>query len=56
MHVRDTIELYNFCKDSGMDIELKSFSEEESGTPRGRFDNSTLRKEFIFDWLVKKIG
>jgi hypothetical protein len=35
---------------------LKVFSTEETAASPGHIDNPTLAKEFVFDWLRRKLG
>jgi dienelactone hydrolase len=54
--VKDVVELYNYLLESGAKIDLKIFSEEETGASHGQVDNSTVGKIFIFDWIATKVG
>jgi hypothetical protein len=39
-----------------MPLTLKVFSTEETAASPGQMDNPTLAKEFVFDWLRRKLG
>jgi dienelactone hydrolase len=56
LDVKDGIALYHHGRKAGARIDLKIFSAEETGASHGQMDNPTLGKEFIFDWIVTKIG
>jgi dienelactone hydrolase len=53
--VEDAIEVHESGKRSGMPIALKVFSTEETAASPGHIDNPTLAKEFVFDWLRRKL-
>jgi hypothetical protein len=40
---------------SGLNHDVKVFSDEETGSAPGQLDNPTLAKEFAFDWLRRKL-
>jgi pimeloyl-ACP methyl ester carboxylesterase len=40
---------------SGLDHDLKVFTDEETASAPGQVDNPTLAKEFAFDWLRRKL-
>jgi dienelactone hydrolase len=54
--VENAIEVHESCKRSGVPLALKVFSTEETGASPGHIDNPTLAKEFVFDWLRRKLG
>ena len=41
---------------SGLNHDLKVFTDEETASAPGQLDNPTLAKEFAFDWLGRKLG
>ena len=41
---------------SGLNHDLKVFTDEETASAPGQLDNPTLAKEFAFDWLRRKLG
>ena len=45
---------YAYAKASGLDVELKVFSAEETGASHCQVDNPTIGQEYIFDWLAKQ--
>ncbi|WP_247517476.1 S9 family peptidase [Bradyrhizobium sp. 190] len=49
-------DLYKRRRTGGANIDLRVFSAEDTGASHGQADNPTLGKEFIFDWIVSKIG
>jgi dienelactone hydrolase len=53
--VEDAIEVHDSGKRSGMPLTLKVFSTEETAASPGHIDNPTLAKEFVFDWLRRKL-
>jgi hypothetical protein len=54
--VENAIEVHESAKRSGMPLALKVFSTEETAASPGHMDNPTLAKEFVFDWLRRKLG
>ena len=54
--VENAIEVHESAKRSGMPLTLKVFSTEETAASPGQMDNPTLAKEFVFDWLRRKLG
>jgi dienelactone hydrolase len=54
--VKDVVDLYNHLLGAGAKIDLKIFSEQETGASHCQIDNQTVGKGFIFDWISKKIG
>ena len=54
--VENAIEVHESAKRSGMPLALKVFSTEETAASPGHIDNPTLAKEFVFDWLRRKLG
>ena len=54
--VENAIDVHESCKQSGAPLALKVFSTEETAASPGHIDNPTLAKEFVFDWLRRKLG
>jgi dienelactone hydrolase len=54
--VENAIDIHESCKRSGAPLALKVFSTEETAASPGHIDNPTLAKEFVFDWLRRKLG
>jgi hypothetical protein len=54
--VANAIDVHESCKRSGAPLALKVFSTEETAASPGHIDNPTLAKEFVFDWLRRKLG
>ena len=54
--VGNAIDVHESCKRSGAPLALKVFSTEETAASPGHIDNPTLAKEFVFDWLRRKLG
>jgi dienelactone hydrolase len=54
--VENAIDFHECCKRSGAPLDLKVFSTEETAASPGHIDNPTLAKEFVFDWLRRKLG
>jgi len=54
--VEHAIDFHERCKRSGAPLDLKVFSTEETAASPGHIDNPTLAKEFVFDWLRRKLG
>lgn len=54
--VENAIDVHESCKRSGAPLALKVFSTEETAASPGHIDNPTLAKEFVFDWLRRKLG
>ncbi|MGA7810317.1 MAG: alpha/beta hydrolase [Bradyrhizobium sp.] len=49
-------ELCDGLKADGRDVTLKIFTSEETAAMQGHADNPTLANEFIFDWIVSRLG
>jgi hypothetical protein len=49
-------ELCDGLKTDGHDVTLRIFTSEETGAMQGHADNPTLANEFIFDWIVSRLG
>jgi dienelactone hydrolase len=49
-------ELYDGLKADGHDVTLKIFTSQETAAMQGHADNPTLANEFIFDWIVSRLG
>jgi dienelactone hydrolase len=54
--VEHAIDVREACERAGTPLELKVFSTEETAASPGHIDNPTLAKEFVFDWLRRKLG
>jgi acetyl esterase/lipase len=54
--VENAVEVHESCKRAGVPLALKVFSTEETAASPGHIDNPTLAKEFVFDWLRRKLG
>jgi acetyl esterase/lipase len=54
--VENAIDVHESSKRSGAPLDLKVFSTEETAASPGHIDNPTLAKEFVFDWLRRKLG
>lgn len=54
--VENAIDVHESCNRSGAPLDLKVFSTEETAASPGHIDNPTLAKEFVFDWLRRKLG
>jgi dienelactone hydrolase len=54
--VANAIDVHETCKRSGAPLDLKVFLTEETAASPGHIDNPTLAKEFVFDWLRRKLG
>ena len=54
--VENAIDVHESCKRSGAPLDLKVFSTEETAASPGHIDNPTLAKEYVFDWLRRKLG
>jgi dienelactone hydrolase len=53
--VEDVEEIRTLNLQSGLDHDLKIFTDEETASAPGQVDNPTLAKEFAFDWLRRKL-
>ena len=49
-------DAYDYARKSGVDVELKLFSPEETGASHCQVDNPTVGMEYVFDWLADKLG
>ena len=54
--VKDAEDVRTLNLKSGLDHDLKVFTDEETASAPGQVDNPTLAKEFAFDWLRRKLG
>jgi hypothetical protein len=54
--VEDAVDIRTLNLRSGLNHELKVFTDEETASAPGQVDNPTLAKEFAFDWLRRKLG
>jgi pimeloyl-ACP methyl ester carboxylesterase len=54
--VKDAEDVRTLNLKSGLDHDLKVFTDEETASAPGQLDNPTLAKEFAFDWLRRKLG
>jgi dienelactone hydrolase len=54
--VENAIDVHESCNRSGAPLDLKVFSTEGTAASPGHIDNPTLAKEFVFDWLRRKLG
>jgi hypothetical protein len=54
--VESALEMQNAWKLSGVELDLKVFSVEETGAAPGHADNPTLAREFAFGWIRGKLG
>lgn len=53
--VEDAEDIRNLNLRSGLNHDLKIFTDEETASSPGQVDNPTLAKEFAFDWLRRKL-
>jgi len=53
--VEDAEDIRTLNLRSGLDHDLKIFTDEETASAPGQIDNPTLAKEFAFDWLRRKL-
>jgi Esterase FrsA-like len=54
--VKDAEDVRTLNLRSGLNHDLKVFTDEETASAPGQLDNPTLAKEFAFDWLRRKLG
>jgi hypothetical protein len=54
--VEDAEDIRTLNLRSGLNHDLKVFTDEETASAPGQVDNPTLAKEFAFDWLRRKLG
>jgi dienelactone hydrolase len=54
--VKDWERLYRYSKRRGAKIDLKIFSNEETGSSHRQMDNPTIGRHFIFDWLNAQLA
>jgi hypothetical protein len=54
--VKDAEDIRTLNLRSGLNHDLKVFTDEETASAPGQLDNPTLAKEFAFDWLQRKLG
>ena len=54
--VKDAEDVRTLNLRSGLNHDLKVFTDEETASAPGQVDNPTLAKEFAFDWLRRKLG
>jgi hypothetical protein len=54
--VEDAEDVRTLNLRSGLNHDLKVFTDEETASAPGQVDNPTLAKEFAFDWLRRKLG
>jgi hypothetical protein len=53
--VEDAEDIRSLNLRSGLNHDLKVFTDEETASAPGQVDNPTLAKEFAFDWLRQKL-
>ena len=56
LSVEQAEKVYEHAKESGVDVTLKLFSEEETGAEHCQHDNPTIGEEYMFDWLADRFG
>jgi dienelactone hydrolase len=56
LDVDHVTECCRVMKQNGLDIELKIFRTSETVAPPAQIDNPTVGNEFIFDWIVDRLG
>jgi pimeloyl-ACP methyl ester carboxylesterase len=56
LSVEQATKAYEYADESGVDVTLKLFSEEETGAEHCQHDNPTIGEEYMFDWLADRFN
>ncbi|MGY4281115.1 dipeptidyl aminopeptidase/acylaminoacyl peptidase [Bradyrhizobium sp. LM2.7] len=51
----DITALHEHCRAAGVQMDLKIFKNEETGSSHRQLDNPSIGRQFIFDWLTDKL-
>ena len=53
--VEEFMALQQHCAEAGVAIDLKIYSDEETGSSHRQVDNPTVARQYIFDWLKDRL-
>jgi hypothetical protein len=56
LSVEQATKTHEHAKETGVDVTMKLFSEEETGAEHCQHDNPTIGEEYMFDWLADRFG
>lgn len=54
--VKQASKVYEYARESGVDVTMKLVSEEDTGADHCQHDNPTIGQEYMMDWLADQFG